>query len=47
METLLYARSVRVPMELIIDDMFSVDAFRRRLMRKQKRRTVPTNQNEH
>jgi DNA-binding XRE family transcriptional regulator len=39
METLLYARSVRVPMELIIDDMCSVDAFRRRLLRKQKRRT--------
>jgi hypothetical protein len=39
METLLYARSVRVPMDLIIDDMFSVDAFRHRLLRKQKRLT--------
>jgi DNA-binding XRE family transcriptional regulator len=47
MEALLYARSVRVPMELIIDDMFSVDAFRRHLLRKQKRRTNPTKHNEH
>lgn len=39
METLLYARSVRVPMALIIEDTFSVAAFRRRLLRKQKRRT--------
>jgi DNA-binding XRE family transcriptional regulator len=46
METLLYARSVRVPMDLIIDDMFSVDAFRRRLIRKQKHRTR-SKHNEH
>lgn len=39
METLLYARSVSVTMDLITDDTFSVDALRRRLLRKQKRRT--------
>lgn len=43
METLLYARSVSVAMDLIIDDMFSVDAFRRRLLRKQKCRTRSNN----
>lgn len=41
METLLYARSVRVPMELLVEDSCSVDAFRRRLLRKQKRRRSP------
>jgi transcriptional regulator with XRE-family HTH domain len=38
-DVLVYARLAEVPMELIIDDLFSVDAFRCRLLRKQKRRT--------
>lgn len=43
-DVLVYARLAEVPMELIIDDMFSVNAFRGRLLRKQKRRT---RSNEH
>lgn len=38
-DVLVYARLAEVPMELIIDDMFSVNVVRRRLLHKQRRRT--------
>ena len=46
MEVLVYARSVGVSMESIVDDMISMDAFRR-LLGKQNRGTSGRTYNEH
>jgi hypothetical protein len=46
MEVLVYARLGGVPMESVVDDVISVDAFRG-LLRKQNRRTSGRTSNEH